>query len=77
MATFVVSPQLFELLEEAYGKGRSSIEFVNFMDELIGEGHPVKAFDLAGDYINLNDVACLELATDLAIRDRLQKQQNA
>ena len=40
-------------------------------DELIRDGHGVAAFDLDGDYINLNDVASLEAAQDLAIRRRL------
>ncbi len=77
MASFIVAPELFDLLEQGYEKGRSSIEFVNFIDELIGEGHAVRAFDLTGEYINLNDVACLEQATDLAIRARLQEQGDA
>jgi NDP-sugar pyrophosphorylase family protein len=74
MATFVITPQLFELLDKAYDRGRTSIEFVNFIDELIAGGHTVKAFDLEGEYINLNDVASLESATDLAIRDRLKAE---
>lgn len=73
MASFIVAPELIDLLEKAYESGRSSIEFVNFMDELIGEGHTIRAFDLECQYINLNDVSSLEAATDLAIRSRLQK----
>jgi NDP-sugar pyrophosphorylase family protein len=72
MATFIVAPEVFKLLEGEYQKGRQSIEFVNFVDELIREGHQVGAFDLAGHYINLNDVASLEAAQDLAILTRLQ-----
>jgi len=77
MASFVVAPELLDLLDRAYEKGRSTIEFVNFIDELIAEGHTVRAFDLTGQYINLNDVASLEAATDLAIRDRLQQAGDA
>lgn len=71
MATFIVSPDVIQLLEEAYDSGRPSIEFVNFIDELIRDGHQVAACELSGDYINLNDVASLEAAQDLAIRRRL------
>ncbi len=71
MATFIVSADVFQELENAYDSGRSSIEFVNFIDELVRDGHSVAAFELGGDYINLNDVASLEAAQDLAIRRRL------
>lgn len=71
MATFIIAPKVLTLLEEAYDRGRPSIEFVNFIDELIRDGHSVTSFDLEGDYINLNDVASLEAAQDLAIRRRL------
>ena len=72
MATFIVSPEVFKLLDLEYQKGRQSIEFVNFVDELIREGHQVGAFELSGHYINLNDVASLGAAQDLAILTRLQ-----
>lgn len=71
MATFIVSPPVLQELETAYDSGRSSIEFVNFIDELVRDGHQVAAFELEGDYINLNDVTSLEAAQDLAIRRRL------
>lgn len=73
MATFIVAPEVFKRLEDEYQKGRQSIEFVNFIDELIRDGHQVGSFDLSGHYINLNDVASLEAAQDLAILTRLQK----
>jgi UDP-N-acetylglucosamine diphosphorylase / glucose-1-phosphate thymidylyltransferase / UDP-N-acetylgalactosamine diphosphorylase / glucosamine-1-phosphate N-acetyltransferase / galactosamine-1-phosphate N-acetyltransferase len=71
MATFIVAPDVFKLLEDEYDKGRQSIEFVNFVDELIRDGHQVASFDVTGHYINLNDVASLEAAQDLAIVTRL------
>jgi UDP-N-acetylglucosamine diphosphorylase / glucose-1-phosphate thymidylyltransferase / UDP-N-acetylgalactosamine diphosphorylase / glucosamine-1-phosphate N-acetyltransferase / galactosamine-1-phosphate N-acetyltransferase len=73
MATFIVAPEVFKLLDDAYQKGRQSIEFVNFVDELIRDGHQVASFNLSGSYINLNDVVSLETAQDLAIRTRLQE----
>ena len=75
MASFIISPEVFKLLENEYQKGRQLIEFVNFIDELIRDGHQVASFDLSGHYINLNDVASLEAAQDLAIQIRLQEEQ--
>jgi len=72
MATFVVNDEFFQLLEAAYDSGRPTIDFVNFIDELIKDGHKVAAFDFAGQYINLNDVVSLELAQDMAIRKRIE-----
>ena len=71
MANFILAPEVFDLLEAAYDSGRPSIEFVNFIDELIRDGHNVALFELTGHYVNLNDVASLEAAIDLAIRTRL------
>jgi UDP-N-acetylglucosamine diphosphorylase / glucose-1-phosphate thymidylyltransferase / UDP-N-acetylgalactosamine diphosphorylase / glucosamine-1-phosphate N-acetyltransferase / galactosamine-1-phosphate N-acetyltransferase len=73
MASFIVAPEVFRLLEKAYDSGRQSIDFVNFVDELIRDGYQIGAFDLVGDYINLNDVVSLEAAQDLAIRRRLER----
>jgi len=73
MATFIVAPEVFKILEDEYKKGRQSIEFVNFVDELIRDGHQVSSFNVSGHYINLNDVASLEAAQDLAILTRLQE----
>lgn len=75
MASFIVGPDLLVALEQAYDQGRPSIEFVNFIDELIRDGQSVCAFDTTGDYINLNDVASLEAANDIAIRARLEKSK--
>ncbi len=75
MATFVVSPELLSRLEEAYDGGRPTIEFVSFVDEMIRDGHSVAAFDLTGEYINLNDVSSLEAANDMAIRARLMQNE--
>ena len=71
MATFLVRPDVMGELEEAFDAGRPSLDFVTFVDDLIRRGHTVGAFDVTGDYINLNDVASMEAAQDLAIRSRL------
>ena len=75
MATFIVAPEVFSKLEAAYDGGRPSVEFVNFIDELIRDGHSVSAFDLEGEYLNLNDVSSLEAANDMAIRARLLSEK--
>ena len=61
-------------LEAAFEGGRSSLDFVTFVDDLIRNGQTVGAFDLEGDYINLNDVASMEAAQDAAIRSRLSSE---
>lgn len=76
MANFILAPAVFELLESAFDSGRPSIEFVNFIDELIRDGHSVSLCELTGHYVNLNDVASLEAACDMAIRARLAKSQS-
>lgn len=73
MATFIINADVLQRLEEAYDSGRPSIEFVNFIDDLIRDGHNVAAFELSGHYVNLNDVASLEAAQDAAIRRRLEQ----
>lgn len=76
MANFIVSPEVINILEAEYDKGRPSIEFVNFIDDLIRDGHSAAAFEIKGEYINLNDVASLEAASDLAIRHRLSNKES-
>ncbi|MEO0883183.1 MAG: hypothetical protein AAFY34_10660 [Pseudomonadota bacterium] len=76
IASFLINPDIFGLLEDAYDSGRPSVEFINFVDELIKAGQKVSLFELTGDYINLNDVAALEAANDLAIRARLLREQS-
>ncbi len=76
VATFILDPEVFNLLEKAFDDGAPSIDFVNFVDGLIRDGHSVKAFELTGEYINLNDVPSLEAANDMAIRDRLSKAES-
>ena len=74
MATFVVQADVMAELEAAFEGGRSSLDFVTFVDDLIRNGQTVGAFDLEGDYINLNDVASMEAAQDAAIRSRLSSE---
>lgn len=74
MATFMVAPTVMDDLEEAFESGRSSLDFVTFADDLIRSGKSVGAFDMEGQYINLNDVASLEAAQDAAIRSRLENK---
>lgn len=77
MATFMVRASVIQELEVAFENGRTSLDFVTFADDLIRSGNSVGAFDMVGDYINLNDVASLEAAQDLAIKCRLEKSSQA
>ncbi len=76
MAAFVIRPDVMTELEQAFEAGRSSLDFVTFVDDLIRNGRTVGAFDLQGDYINLNDVASMEAAQDAAIRSRLSSSDS-
>lgn len=76
MAAFVIRPDVMTELEQAFEAGRSSLDFVTFVDDLIRNGRTVGAFDLKGDYINLNDVASMEAAQDAAIRSRLSSSDS-
>ena len=75
-AAFVIRPDVMTELEQAFEAGRSSLDFVTFVDDLIRNGRTVGAFDLQGDYINLNDVASMEAAQDAAIRSRLSSSDS-
>ena len=74
MATFVVRPEVMTELEASFDGGRPTLDFVTFVDDLIRSGHKVGAFDVEGEYINLNDVASMEAAQDAAIRSRLLRE---
>ena len=64
--------------EEGVGEGRQRItaseadQRVETSLEFGDQGAGVAAFELTGEYINLNDVASMEAAQDLAIRVRLR-----
>jgi len=72
MATFMIHSTIMQELEIAFENGRTNLDFVTFVDDLIRSGKTIGAFDMIGQYINLNDVASLEAAQDAAIRSRLE-----
>ena len=74
-ASFMIHPSIMDELEKEFETGRTNLDFVTFTDNLIRAGTSVGAFDLVGQYINLNDVASLEAAQDAAIRNRMEKQK--
>ena len=74
MATFMIHPTIMNELEVAFENGRTNLDFVTFVDDMIRAGKSVGAFDMNGEYVNLNDVASLEAAQDAAIRSRLEKE---
>ncbi len=71
MGSYMIQPSIMDVLEAAFEKGRTNLDFVTFTDNLICMGYSVGAFDMTGHYINLNDVASLEAAQDAAIRSRM------
>lgn len=71
MATFLIQDSVMQDLEVAFDTGRANLDFVTFVDDLIRGGVKVGAYEMAGEYINLNDVASLEAAQDAAIKSRL------
>lgn len=59
-AALVINSSIMQELETAFESGRTNLDLITFYDDLIRSGKTVGAFDLvAGDYINLSDVACL------------------
>lgn len=74
MASFLIREDVMVELDAAFETGRTNLDFVTFVDDLIRAGHTVGAFDMEGGYRNLNDVASMEAAQDAAIRSRLEKQ---
>lgn len=74
MATFLVNDSVMAELEAAFEGGRTNLDFVTFVDNLICTGNRVGVFEMEGEYMNLNDVASLEGAQDTAIRSRLDKE---
>lgn len=73
MASFMIHTSVMQELETAFDTGRTNLDFVTFVDDLIRGGASVGSFEMLGDYINLNDVASMEAAQDAAISSRLAK----
>ena len=61
LGTFVLSPDFFVYLEKAFD-GVDYIEFVSLINAMCDEGGDVRAFELHGEYININDRDSLNLA---------------
>ncbi len=74
MASFIIHPAIMIELERAFEEGRTSLDFVTFVDDQIRAGQLVGVYELEGEYINLNDVASLEAAQDATIRSRLERK---
>ena len=72
MATFMVHSSVMQELECIFDHGRTNLDLITFVDDLIRSGTLVGTFDMVGEYLNLNDVVSLEAAQDAAIRSRLE-----
>ena len=76
MASFMINGTVLKELEVMFDTGRTNLDFVTFVDDLIRGGSTVGSFDMAGHYINLNDVASMEAAQDAAISSRLESDNS-
>jgi dTDP-glucose pyrophosphorylase len=59
--TFICSPDIFPVLEQAF-KNSHSLDFVNFLNTQLQHGRPMLFFELKGTYVNINDRDSLHLA---------------
>lgn len=65
--TFVCSPELFTCIEKYFAEtGKETVDFITLLDLLIKKGRVVRAFELAGGYVNINDFQALEKANAVA-----------
>ena len=71
MATFMIHNSVMQQLDKAFESGRTALDLITFIDDMIRSGTSVGTFDMTGEYLNLNDVATMEQAQDLAINARL------
>ncbi len=63
LGTFVLTPQLFPLLEDAFARSENGyVEFVTFIDGLCGSNGLVLCYEMDGQYVNINDRDSLNLA---------------
>ncbi len=61
--TFLFSPRLFPMLEEAFARSESGyVEFVNFLGSLVENGERLDYYELEGTYVNINDRDSLQQA---------------
>lgn len=63
LGTFILTPQFFPKLEEAFSRSESGyVEFVSFIDDLCDSNPGVLSFEMTGTYVNINDRDSLNLA---------------
>lgn len=61
--TFVLSPDIFPFLEQAFEQSPDGyVEYITFLDKLCQRGEKVLYFTLRGSYVNINDRDSLSLA---------------
>ena len=69
--TFIISPDIFPLLEQAFEQSRNGyVEYITFIDELCQRSEKVFYFNLKGSYTNINDRDSLNLAKYHQRRER-------
>lgn len=63
--TFVFSPQIFTEIDKGYGRCGRSLDLITLLDRLCVAGHRIEAFELEGEYVNINDLEALAKANAL------------
>lgn len=63
--TFILSADIFPLLEAEYEQNGYQADFISFLDSLCRQGRPILPFWLTGGYVNVNDRDRLKLANTL------------
>lgn len=63
--TFVFSPQIFIDIAERYACTGRRMDLIELLDTQCTAGHRIQAFELEGEYVNINDLGALEKANAL------------
>ncbi len=60
--SFLFSPDLFALLEQAFAVPGASVDLISMLNQAISDGARVEFFEISGTYVNINDRDSLNLA---------------
>jgi dTDP-glucose pyrophosphorylase len=69
--TLLLWPEVFALLERAFAAAGPAPDFMGVLGQAVAEGRPLLPFNLAGQYVNVNDVDSLNWANFLGRTKRL------
>ena len=63
--TFLLSPRVFEYLDEALAAKDGPVDFIGVLDKAVQSGEELRPLYLQGNYVNVNDVDSLNWANFL------------